>query len=112
MSDGERELRSSLQADAESLVRAADLPSAQQALWRAKVSRLRDRRSRVAHIVTYLHCAAAGMVAAVLIAFAWRNVTEAPAGNHPMTVAAVGLTAVLAIGVLALPAFFARPSRR
>ena len=95
MTDDERELSSSLKADADSLVRAADLPSAQHALWRAKVSRFRDRRSRVAHIVTYLHCAAAGLVAAAGTTKVTISNTVATLGSDASSLFSNGGTALM-----------------
>jgi anti-sigma-K factor RskA len=100
MTSDDRELTALLTSDAERLAKSARLSSPQQALWRAKLKRARDRQSRVAHVVAFTECTVVGLVAAVLVAIAWRNLGVTPPSDHPMTVVALALTSAVAAGVL------------
>jgi hypothetical protein len=101
MTRDELELQSQLQRDADSLCRSANLPTAQQALWRAKVRLARSRSRRVTEVMAYVESAAALLVAAVLIAIAWRNVVASLPEIHRYTLLVVGLTTAIMVAIIA-----------
>jgi hypothetical protein len=101
MTRDELELQSQLQRDADSLGRSATLPTAQQALWRAKVRLTRSRSRRVIEAIAYVESAAAMLVAAVLVAIAWRNVVASPPELHRYTLLVVGLTTAIMVAIVA-----------
>jgi hypothetical protein len=100
MSD-ESDLRTILQDDARIIVRAASLPSARQALWRAQAHRVRIRHGRIARLVNALVAAALGVPAIVLTAIAWQSIVATPPADHAITIGVMTVTTMLLVAILA-----------
>ena len=99
MSD-ETDLRTLLQDDARSIVRAARLPSAQQALWRAQAHRVRIRHGRIGRLVNVLVAAVLAVPAIILTAIAWQTVVATPPAEHAITIGVMTVTTVLLVAIL------------
>ena len=100
MSD-ESDLSTILQDDARTIVRAVSLPSAQQALWRARAHRVRMRHGRIGRLVNVLVAAALGLPAIVLMAIAWQTVVATPPAEHAITFGVMTVITMLLVAILA-----------
>ena len=98
--DDERAVAEALLRDANSLYQTARLPMAQQVLWQAKVRAARQRRDRIARLVTYAICGALAIPAIVLSGVAWNDAT-AVTPARPMTVGMLGVIVLMALAIFA-----------
>ncbi len=106
--DDDRRLQAILQAEALRLGSAANRPTAETVLWRAKVRAARRRQGRAAWSIAVVEAFAVGGLVLVTLTLSWKTSLERPVVEHAFTLTLFGAVVIATLGVLVAVALVGR----